>query len=98
MENTKKHKAFVRSCLLSDSYRIQTCNLLIRSQMLYSVELRSRIIGAGPMCGLCFCFLLGNVHLTLLDAGLLAGKVAEVEDTCPADFTDLVDLDGVDER
>ena len=27
--------------LLSDSYRIQTCNLLIRSQMLYSVELRS---------------------------------------------------------
>ena len=26
----------------SDSYRIQTCNLLIRSQMLYSVELRSR--------------------------------------------------------
>ena len=25
----------------SDSYRIQTCNLLIRSQMLYSVELRS---------------------------------------------------------
>ena len=25
-----------------DSYRIQTCNLLIRSQMLYSVELRSR--------------------------------------------------------
>ena len=27
-----------------DSYRIQTCNLLIRSQMLYSVELRSRDI------------------------------------------------------
>ena len=25
-----------------DSCRIQTCNLLIRSQMLYSVELRSR--------------------------------------------------------
>ena len=25
-----------------DSDRIQTCNLLIRSQMLYSVELRSR--------------------------------------------------------
>ena len=24
-----------------DSYRIQTCNLLIRSQMLYSVELRN---------------------------------------------------------
>ncbi len=28
--------------LFSDSDRIQTCNLLIRSQMLYSVELRSR--------------------------------------------------------
>ena len=27
--------------LFCDSYRIQTCNLLIRSQMLYSVELRS---------------------------------------------------------
>ena len=27
----------------SDSDRIQTCNLLIRSQMLYSVELRSRL-------------------------------------------------------
>ena len=29
-----------------DSYRIQTCNLLIRSQMLYSVELRSRSYAA----------------------------------------------------
>ena len=28
---------------LRDSDRIQTCNLLIRSQMLYSVELRSQI-------------------------------------------------------
>ena len=28
---------------LGDSGRIQTCNLLIRSQMLYSVELRSHI-------------------------------------------------------
>ena len=27
----------------SDSYRIQTYNLLIRSQMLYSVELRSHV-------------------------------------------------------
>ena len=33
-----------RVVLFSDSYRIQTCNLLIRSQMLYSVELRSRAI------------------------------------------------------
>ena len=31
----------------SDSYRIQTYNLLIRSQMLYSVELRShKVSGA----------------------------------------------------
>ena len=28
-------------CYARDSDRIQTCNLLIRSQMLYSVELRS---------------------------------------------------------
>ena len=28
----------------SDSYRIQTYNLLIRSQMLYSVELRSQLL------------------------------------------------------
>ena len=26
-----------------DSHRIQTCNLLIRSQMLYSVELANRL-------------------------------------------------------
>ncbi len=32
--------------MLCDSYRIQTCNLLIRSQMLYSVELRSRFVSA----------------------------------------------------
>ena len=37
--------------MLCDSYRIQTCNLLIRSQMLYSVELRSR---AG-LCLICEC-------------------------------------------
>ncbi len=32
--------------LLSDSGRIQTCNLLIRSQMLYSVEPRSHFVSA----------------------------------------------------
>ena len=32
--------------MLCDSYRIQTCNLLIRSQMLYSVELRSHALVA----------------------------------------------------
>ncbi len=34
----------------SDSYRIQTCNLLIRSQMLYSVELRSLEQGNCSFC------------------------------------------------
>ena len=34
---------------VGDSYRIQTCNLLIRSQMLYSVELRSHHWGEGDV-------------------------------------------------
>ena len=39
----------------SDSYRIQTCNLLIRSQMLYSVELANRLLGfASAKLGLLF--------------------------------------------
>ncbi len=37
-------------------------------------------------------------ELLLLDAGLLTGEVAEVEDACPADFTDLIELDAVDSR
>ena len=37
-------------------------------------------------------------ELLLLDAGLLTGEVAEVEDACPADFTDLIELDAVDGR
>ncbi len=37
----KKGQPKLSILLLSDSYRIQTYNLLIRSQMLYSVELRS---------------------------------------------------------
>ena len=41
---TKIKKALILA-LFCDSDRIQTCNLLIRSQMLYSVKLRSR----------CFC-------------------------------------------
>ena len=76
---------------LSDSHRTQTCNLLIRSQMLYSIELGSRNIllflgGFG---------LLGVV--ALLDAGLLASEIAEVEDASPAYLTVLVDSDAVDE-
>ena len=42
----KKRGASSLKLLLCDSYRIQTCNLLIRSQMLYSVELRSRFATA----------------------------------------------------
>ena len=37
----KKKGIRIDSLDFCDSYRIQTCNLLIRSQMLYSVELRS---------------------------------------------------------
>ena len=76
---------------LSDSHRTQTCNLLIRSQMLYSIELGSRNI---------FLFLGGFGLLgvvALLDAGLLAGEIAEVEYASPADLTILVDSDAVDE-
>ena len=40
-EKTKKH-LLKRKDAHCDSDRIQTCNLLIRSQMLYSVELRSQ--------------------------------------------------------
>ena len=35
-------------------------------------------------------------ELLLLDPGLLAGEVPEVEDAGPADLTDLVDLDRLD--
>ena len=41
---TKKGCSFLLgTAFLRDSDRIQTCNLLIRSQMLYSVELRSLV-------------------------------------------------------
>ena len=39
-----KKGVLIIELLLSDSYRIQTCNLLIRSQMLYSVELMSHFL------------------------------------------------------
>ena len=41
-KNIKKETEKNVQSLQSDSCRIQTCNLLIRSQMLYSVELRSQ--------------------------------------------------------
>ena len=40
---------FLNYPLFSDSYRIQTCNLLIRSQMLYSVELRNHLIASAKV-------------------------------------------------
>ena len=57
--------------------------------MLYSVELRSLFI-ARLLCGS------GLDYALFADAGLLTGKVAEVEDAGTADFTDLVDSDAVD--
>ena len=42
----QKRTDVLPSVLSSDSDRIQTCNRLIRSQVLYSVELRSRIASA----------------------------------------------------
>ena len=83
--------------VFSDSYRTQTCNLLIRSQMLYSIELRSHYAGMNPavvLFGGGFLY----VPLRFLDTGFLAGEVAEVEDACPADFTNLVDFNLVNER
>ena len=43
MKGDKKKKS-LKDFFLCDSYRIQTYNLLIRSQMLYSVELRSQTL------------------------------------------------------
>ena len=43
LENKKKEHSF--ECSFCDSDRIQTCNLLIRSQVLYSVELRNHYYG-----------------------------------------------------
>ena len=60
--------------------------------MLYSIELGSRNIQILFLDGF---GLLGVV--ALLDAGLLAGEIAEVEYASPADLTILVDSDAVDE-
>ena len=66
--------------------------------MLYSIELRSQYLpGRNPGLDLFGGSFLHNA-LGLFDASLLTGKLAEVEDACPADFTNLVDLDLVDER
>ena len=63
--------------------------------MLYSIELRSQIVGlATDVC------LFGGVHLALrlLDAGLLTSETTEVEDACTTDLTDLVDFNLFNER
>ena len=44
----------IQPLFLCDSDRIQTCNLLIRSQMLYSVELRSHVLLFDGCKGMCF--------------------------------------------
>lgn len=48
-KSSKSHKnglGHTSKAVARDSDRVQTCNLLIRSQGLYSVELRSLIAGA----------------------------------------------------
>ena len=50
-EGIKTEKGLRRVTLFSDSDRIQTCNRLIRSQVLYSVELRSHFLVAMQMYG-----------------------------------------------
>ena len=77
------------SSIFSDSDRIQTCNLLIRSQMLYSVELRSRL----QHCCLFLVLVLNDSDFLLLDTSLLTSKFSEVEDTCSTNLTNLVELD-----
>ena len=39
-----KQKGCLATAFRCDSHRIQTCNLLIRSQMLYSVELANLLV------------------------------------------------------
>ena len=87
----RKQKETPLEVSLGDSNRTQTCNLLIRSQMLYSIELWSQLVG---QLGL---LIFSSVDF-LADAGLLTGEVAEVEDTGAANLAILVNLDAVNER
>ena len=86
---TQKNRPRNLERFFRDACRIQTCDLLIRSQMLYSAELRRR----PPVIGLFFG---RDFTLCFLDACLLACKIAEVEDAGPAYLTDFVHLDAVD--
>ena len=88
--NTKKPQS--KTPRLRDPNRIQTYNLLIRSQMLYSVELWDH---TRYTTLLCFCwrvFFLNHHKLLLLDSGLLTRKISEIEDSCSANVTNLVDF------
>ena len=59
----KKEASRIMGCFLRDSCRIQTCNLLIRSQMLYSIELTNH--------SLFFQFITGVTPFLNCDAKLL---------------------------
>ena len=76
-----------------DSAGIQTPNLLIRSQMLYSIELRNQFIK--PV--LLFRVLLGGYGL-LANASLLSGQIAEIEYAGATNLADLVNGNAVDCR
>ena len=79
-----------------DPNRIQTYNLLIRSQMLYSVELWDQFRSydlyffAGLLGSL---FLFQEHHLLLFDSSLLTGKIPEIEDSCSTHVTNLINFD-----
>ncbi len=77
--------SFARTFSHRDPHRIQTCNLLIRSQMLYSVELAGLVM--------MLFFVLYKSELLFLDASLLSGEFAEVENACTANLADLVNFD-----
>ena len=62
--------------------------------MLYSAELTRQNRGLETAALLFFVF---TDESFLLNAGLLTGEVAEVEDAGSADLTDLVDFDAVNE-
>ena len=94
---------FVLYCLYGcDLGGIQTHNLLIRSQMLYSVELRGRYVYLSQelLCRRvdCFCTRCESYESLLLDAGFLTGQIPEVENLSPAYLTALVKINLRDER
>ena len=95
--------AAVPYCLYGrDLGGIQTHNLLIRSQMLYSVELRGRYVYLSQelLCRRvdCFCTRCESYESLLFDAGFLTGQIPEVENLSPAYLTALVKINLRDER